>query len=412
MTTLVEQNRLNQQRHRDKVKSQVGIDEYRKKKAHEMKLYRAKRKEAEQAANPKPTVDAPKKSVVIPVINTNTKSSNMKQPKGLKYKVNKVVDTIPSYITRDAPLQQNSINNYSSKLNLINKLMTGSPFSGDIKNEILKVLKSKTFDEKLLFDNMDYLDDVEKVIKALREKYSNDNTFNSYLIAYTVILGHIPSLRTDYLKISTLTKELTKQSQAKRDDNTTEDPEKIIDLSDRQVLLDNVKKLKNVGDKLIYAVNVLIPPRRLEYRFVVLTDEIDKEMLKDTNNYLIMRGRWRFIFNEYKTAQFLGQQDIPIPDDLKEILLEYIKAKKLNVGDLLFSLQRDKREEISQPNFSSLISKVFAKIYGVEISNRFLRYSAATTASNQNLSKKDRQQLANDMGHSLSQSLSYSKHKK
>ena len=33
MTTLTEQNRLNQQRHRDKVKSQVGIDEYRKKKA-------------------------------------------------------------------------------------------------------------------------------------------------------------------------------------------------------------------------------------------------------------------------------------------------------------------------------------------------------------------------------------------
>jgi len=290
--------------------------------------------------------------------------------------------------------------------------MTDTPFSAEIKNEILKLLKSKSFDEKLLFDNMDYLNDAEKVIKALREKYSNDNTFTSYLIAYTVLLGHIPSLRSDYLRISSLSKDLTKQSQAKRDDNTTEDPDKIIDLSDRQALLENIKKLTNISDKLIYAVNVLIPPRRLEYRFVVLTDETDKEMLKDTNNYLVIRGRWRFIFNEYKTAQFLGQQEISIPDDLKQILLEYIKAKKLNVGDLLFSLQRDKREEISQPNFSGLISKVFAKVYGVEISNRFLRYSAATTASNQNLSKKDRQQLANDMGHSLSQNLSYSKHKK
>ena len=84
----------------------------------------------------------------------------------------------------------------------------------------------------------------------------------------------------------------------------------------------------------------------------------------------------------------------------------------MNVGDYLFSLQRDKREIISQPNFSSKISKVFAKIYGVEISNRFLRYSAANTASNQNLSKKDRQELATQMGHSLNQNLSYSKHKK
>ena len=56
---------------------------------------------------------------------------------------------------------------------------------------------------------MEYLDDVEKVINALREKYSNDNTFNSYLIAYTVLLGHIPKLRSDYLRASALTKDLT-----------------------------------------------------------------------------------------------------------------------------------------------------------------------------------------------------------
>ena len=50
-------------------------------------------------------------------------------------------------------------------------------------------------------------------------------------------------------------------------------------------------------------------------------------MLQDTNNYLIIRGISRFIFNAYKTAQSLGQQEVLIPDDLKQILLEYIKAK-------------------------------------------------------------------------------------
>ena len=375
-----------------------------------MRLYRAKRKAAEQAANPKPVVNAPTKSVVIPMVNTNTKTST-KQPKNLKYKIDKVVDTVPSYITRDTKLEESSINNYMSKLNLINKLMTGKALSSDVKKELLKLLNSKVFDEKILFDKMTYLDDVEKVIIALREKYSNDNTFNSYLIAYTVVLSHIPSLRNDYLRITTLTKNLSKQSQDKRDDNTTDDIDKIIDLSDRQALLDNIDKLPNITDKLIYALNVLIPPRRLEYRFVVLTDETNPQMLQDTNNYLIIKGKWSFVFNEYKTAKYMGQQDISIPDDLKQILMSYIKAKKLNVGDLLFSLQRDKREEISQPNFSSLISRVFAKIYGVDISNRFLRYSASTTANNQNLSKNDRQDLANAMGHSLSQNLSYSKHK-
>ena len=410
MTTLIEQNRINQQRHREKIISKIGIDEYKKKKAEEMKLYRAKRKEAEQEANPKPEV--PTKSVSIPVINTNTKASNIRQPKGLKYKVNKVVDIVPSYITRDTKLEPITIDNYINKINMINRIMNGSPISADVKAELLKLMNNRTFNEKILFDKMKYLEDVEEVIKSLRTKYSNDNTFNSYCIAYTVLLSHLPSLRSDYLRITTLTKELTKENQAKRDDNIADDPDKIIDLSDRKQLLENIEKLPNISDKLIYAVNVLIPPRRLEYRFVVLTDETNKDMLKDTNNYLIIRGAWRFVFNEYKTAGTMEQQVVSIPDDLKEILLAYIKTKKLNIGDYLFSLERDKREIISQPNFSSKISKVFAKIHGVEISNRYLRYSASTTATNQNLSKKERQQLANDMGHSLNQNLSYSKHKK
>lgn len=412
MLTLAEQNRIHQQHHREKIISQIGIDEYRKKKNEEMRIYRAKRKAAEEAADPKPVVDIPKKTVVIPVINTNTKSANMKQPKGLKYKANKVIDTVPSYITRDTKLEPTTIDNYISKLNIINKLMVSNPLSSNVKNELLKLINSKSFDEKLLFDEMDYLNNVDKVIKSLREKYSNDNSFNSYMIAYAVVLSHIPSLRSDYLKITTLAKNLTKDIQSKRDENTTDDPDKIIDMSNRQALLDNIEKLPNIKDKLIYALNVLIPPRRLEYRFVIITDETNPEMLQDTNNYLIIRGNWRFVFNEYKTAKSTAQQVISIPDDLKEILLNYIKSKKLNVGDYLFHLDRDKREIISEPNFSSKISKVFAKIHGVEISNRFLRYSASTTATNQNLSKKERQELASAMGHSLNQNLSYSKHKK
>ena len=31
-------------------------------------------------------------------------------------------------------------------------------------------------------------------------------------------------------------------------------------------------------------------------------------MLKDTNNYLVIRGKWKFIFNEFKTAKKFEQQ--------------------------------------------------------------------------------------------------------
>ena len=51
-------------------------------------------------------------------------------------------------------------------------------------------------------------------------------------------------------------------------------------------------------------------------------------MLKDTNNYLVIRGKWKFIFNEFKTAKKFEQQIVPIPDDFEDILLLYIKSKK------------------------------------------------------------------------------------
>ena len=58
------------------------------------------------------------------------------------------------------------------------------------------------------------------------------------------------------------------------------------------------------------------------------------------------------------------------------------------------------------------ISQVFKKVDGIKISNRNLGYSALTTATSQNLSKKERQQLAYDMGHILNHNLSYSKYTK
>lgn len=90
------------------------------------------------------------------------------------------------------------------------------------------------------------------------------------LIALAVVVSHIPSLRSDYLKITTLAKNLSKQSQDKRDDNIADDPNKIIDLSNRDQLLENIKSLPNLTDKLIHALNTLISPHRLEYRFVII----------------------------------------------------------------------------------------------------------------------------------------------
>ena len=161
-----------------------------------------------------------------------------------------MIDTVPSYVTRDAKLEPTTIKNYISKLNVINKLMVGNPLSSNVKKELLKLLNSKVFDESLLMYEMISLNYVEQVIKAL--------PFTSNLIACTVVLSHIPSLRIDDLKITTLAKDRTKQGQAIRDLNETDETDKIIGLSNRQTTLDKIKKLPIITDKLIYALNTFI----------------------------------------------------------------------------------------------------------------------------------------------------------
>ena len=83
--------------------------------------------------------------------------------------------------------------------------------------------------------------------------------------------------------------------------------------------------------------------------------------------------------------------------------------KGLKNNDYLFSLDRDKREVISQPNFSKLISDVFKKIYNIPISLRFLRMSHITFLLNKNPTIKQMEILSNQMAHSPEEQGKYKK---
>ena len=57
------------------------------------------------------------------------------------------------------------------------------------------------------------------------------------------------------MKITTLAKNLSKQSQDERDENIIDNPNKIIDLSDWNQKLKNIELLLNMTDRLIYGIN-------------------------------------------------------------------------------------------------------------------------------------------------------------
>ena len=112
---------------------------------------------------------------------------------------------------------------------MINKILLGNPLNANTETEFLKLMNNRICNEKRLFENTTYLDDIDTVIQTLRDKYQNDNTFLSYLIALTGILSHIIALRSEYFKVSTFEKNLSKQNQDKRNENIVNDPNKTND---------------------------------------------------------------------------------------------------------------------------------------------------------------------------------------
>ena len=127
----------------------------------------------------------------------------------------------------------------------------------------------------------------------------------------------------------------------------------------------------------MYAFSVYLL-RRLEIRFLKLAYEDNEDEKK---NLLIIDKKYNpsvVIFNEYKTAKVFKKQVISIPDEIKALVKQYLTVNDINIGDYVFGLKRNKKEYISQGNFSTKIKNVFNKLYDANITNRWIRTAYAT----------------------------------
>jgi hypothetical protein len=209
--------------------------------------------------------------------------------------------------------------------------------------------------------------------------------------------------------------EINRTIQEKRDDNELRDDERetIIPL-DKTTILSGLEKLNNMRDKLIFGLYTLQPCRRLEYRYMKITKEtnIDKLDDKDDNYLVISTSPYKFIFNNYKTNDKYGQQEIPVmDDDLNNLINKYINYYKLKSGDYLIGQTTDKKKVIAESNFSNKITEVFRKVYGIHTSLDFIRKSHIINFYDQprKLSNNEKKAFAELMAHSAEKASKYYK---
>ena len=339
-----------------------------------------------------------------------------KQGRGRRRKAD--VDIVPSYLLRQQEgkkLKAGSLGDYLKKANVIQKKFKNKSLSPQAMAELEKLMTDDpTANQALILKEMDYLKDVDNMIHTLQGLYPNPNSLKSYNNVLTVITSHLKDFNKVHQQLTRINIEINKRIQEKRDDNVLEDDDKdrIIPL-DKPTISDGLDALKDMREKLIFGLYTLQPCRRLEYRFMRITKETDKDKLDDDNdNYLVITPPFKFIFNNYKTNDKYGQQEIPVMDgELINLIKKYIAYYKLKVGDYLLGQTTDKNKVISEPNFSNKLTQVFNKVYNVHTSLDFIRKSHIIAFLDQpkKLSNNEKKQFAEFMSHSTDEQTKYYK---
>ena len=139
-----------------------------------------------------------------------------------------------------------------------------------------------------------------------------------------------------------------------------------------------------------------IPPRRsMDYGEMKIRNYDPK-----TDNYF---RAGKFYFNKYKTSGTYGLQTLDVPKQLNTIIKKWIK---LNPTD--YMLYSTNKQKLSSPQINRILNNAFGD---KNISTSMLRHIFLTDRYKDVPAISAMEDLARDMGHSISQSMEYAKKK-
>ena len=163
-------------------------------------------------------------------------------------------------------------------------------------------------------------------------------------------------------------------------------------------LMLNKKKILNENIMMEFLLmsflgGVVIPPRRsLDYSEMKIRNYDVK-----TDNYY--KGN-KLYFNKYKTVKTYGLQILELPKELNNVLKRWIK---INTNDYMIYSSNNKK--LSCPQITRILNKVFGK----NISTSMLRHIYLTNVYKDVPQINKMENLANEMGHSVSTAMEYIK---
>lgn len=265
---------------------------------------------------------------------------------------------------------------------------------------------------------------INKTIDKIKEIYRNTNTLQNKLRPFVNLLARIDSYEKSYQILTNFNISLKNKYTDERENNddSDEEIEKLSHIMEiyNPTKLDETNNLiqnssLNTRDKLLASFYLLMPPRRLEYRFLkLINDDYDIDKLSNNFNYIVLDKDnlpTEIIFKRYKTARsggkvkkdVYGTQTYKLNKYIIKYLIQYINEKDIKINDMLF--------DIPLSTFSKLVGDIMNNLFNYQNINAttIRRISAIYNQQNNSKSLKQKKQTATDMGHSYNENTMYNK---
>ncbi len=275
----------------------------------------------------------------------------------------------------------------------------------------------KVINNKKDIDSLEFLEDIDKVLDALKEK--SMQTIKNYLVPVVISLSSEDKYKTLIEKYNMKIKELQdkildiydKNEKSEKQEANWLDHNEILKLlrklkKDTKELFEKpMDKLNNKEKDLIQQYLIIylysgksLPVLRNDYAEMKIVDEDEK--MSDNKNYLVIKkkGNPYFKLNAFKTSKYKGEQEIPIKDiELKKLINKWLKIQGTNY--LLINTKDF--TPMTANGITKYLNKIFQKHYKKNVSSSLLRSIYITKQyENPKLTISEKKKLAEEMLHS------------
>ena len=269
--------------------------------------------------------------------------------------------------------------------------------------------------------SLEFLLKFDEILNILKD--NTKSTIKNYLVAIIVLLmSNKVKYETAIQMYQDKIKNLQDDINDKYDDNekSIKQKENWVEYENILKLLKKMKKdtkslLEKDKDELTNKEKDLIQQYLVLYlysgkAFPVLRNDFaemkivnESENIDNDKNYFVIKQKGPPIFrlNQYKTAKFQGEKDIPVKDmELRKLINKWAKIN--NTGFLLINISND--SPMKANGISKYLNKIFDKHFDKKISTSLLRaiYISNKYNGGKKLSTKEKKDLASDMAHSKS----------